>query len=171
MSTAAPLLMRGISSLWIDERLMLRQFVMDDSRVHRILVQTHEVDRLPPYFGEDEVKERTWASSLEPAIPLISNRFPGEIRRKHTSATMKKNVWWREAILGEPQERLFQLSRTLSMVPLFDPGESSVREEVRDLTLLGIAPGQADILEKLGLKLFHLNLDALPETAPKRKLP
>ena len=45
------------------------------------------------------------------------------------------------------------------------PFESKVPDEVRRLTLIGLASGKTNILEKTGFNLFHLNLDALPETA------
>jgi hypothetical protein len=165
LSITAPIIVRAIGSTWLDERLALKLFGQDDDQAHRLLVRTHDNARLPSYFQGDELEEKSQITPLGFPIPLLNHRFPGKIQRKSATVTLEKTGWWNRSVLGDPREEFLRLSRALSMVPAPNLDESRVPWEVRKLTLLGLAPGSNRILERAGLDLFHLNLDALPESA------
>lgn len=165
LSATAPLIVRAIGSIWLDERLALKLLGQDDDQAQRLLVWIHEKDRLPPYFQEDELDETSRITPLGVPMPLLNHRFPGKIQRNSATVSLEKTGWWKRPVLGDPQEDFLRLSRALSMVPAPNLDESRVPWEVRKLTLLGLAPGNNRILERAGLDLFHLNLDALPGAA------
>lgn len=164
MSVVVPLVVQGIASSWLDERLSLRHLGQDDARVHQLLERTHETDRLPPYFEKRGLEESAQRSPLGVSIPFPGNFFPGEIYRVRATVNLTESEWWNPSILGDPPMDHHRLSRTLSMVQASSFHESSIPREVRRLTLLGLAPGKVKVLNGAGSKLFHLNLDALPET-------
>ena len=169
MSAVTPLIVKNIASSWLDERLALRHFGKDDHMVQQVLARTHEADQLPPYFEKEGLEESIRSAPLEASIPLLPQNFPGKIYRIRTTAKLQEKGWWNRSILHSPQEEHLRLSKTLSMVPASYTDESQVPGEVRRLTLLGLASGTTSILDKAGLDLFHLNLDALPETAARGK--
>ena len=164
MVLVIPLIVKGVALPWLDERLALRQLGRDDEQVHRVLLLTHGSDLLPPYFDKTRLEEKTRNAPMGMSIPLLSNTFPGDMTRKQTTATLSEHGWWNLGLLGNPQERDRRISRGLTMVTAQVPIESRVPDEVRGLTLIGVASGMTGILEKTGFDLFHLNLDALPQT-------
>ena len=165
LSTTAPLVVRAIGSIWLDERLSIKLLGQDDDQIHRLLVRTHEKDRLPSYFQKNELEENSRITPLGVPIPLLNHLFPGKIHQESATVSLEKTGWWKRPVLGDPREDFFRLSRALSILPTSNLDESRVPWEVKRLTLLGLAPGNNRIMEMAGLDLFHLNLDALPETA------
>ena len=165
MAAVIPLIVKGVTLPWLDERLTLRQLSQDDEQVHRLLQLTHESDLLPPYFDNTSLEESTHSASMGLSIPLLGKTFPGNMTRKLTIATLPEHGWWNREIFGSTQGSDPKISRDLTMVAAQVPVESEVFDEVKRLTLVGLATGKTNILEKTGFNLFHLNLDALPETA------
>jgi hypothetical protein len=164
MAAVIPLIIKGVALPWLDERLSLSQLGQDDEQNHHLLQLTHDSDLLPPYFDKTRLEESTRSTSMGVSIPLLSEIFPGDMTRKLTKATLPEHGWWNQAILGSPPERERQISRGLTMVKAQVLVESQVPDEVKKLTLIGVLSGKTDIFKKSGLNLFHLNLDALPET-------
>ncbi len=163
MAAVMPLIVNGVPLPWLDERLTLRQLEQDDEQVHPLLQLTHEMDLLPPYFDKASLEESTRSTSMGVSIPLLGVIFPGDMTRKMTTATLPEHGWWNRELLGNPQKEDRQISRSLTMVTAQVLVESQVPNEVKRLTLIGVASGKTGILEKAGFNLFHLNLDALPE--------
>ncbi len=164
MVLVIPLIVKGTALPWLDERLTLRQLGQDDEQIHRVLLLTHESDLMPPYFDKTRIEESTRNTPIPMSIPVLGKIFPGDITRKLTSVTLPEHGWWNRELLGNPQEQDRQISRGLSMVPVRILTESRVPDEVKRWTLTGAVPGKTGLLEKAGFNLFHLNLDALPET-------
>ena len=167
MAAVIPLIIKGVILPWLDERLTLRQLSHNEEQVHGLLQLTHDSDLLPPYFDETRLEESTRGVSMGIPIPLLEKTFPGYMTRKLTTATLSEHGWWKQEIFGNPQESNHEISRDLTMLTAQVPTESKVPDKVRKLTLLGLAPGRTNILEKTGFNLFHLNLDALPETTKR----
>jgi hypothetical protein len=165
MAAVIPLIVKGAALPWLDERLTLRHLSQNDEQVHRQLQLTHESDLLPPYFDNTRLEESTQNASMGMSLPLLGKTFPGNMTRKLTTVTLPEHGWWNREIFGSPQSSDRNISRDLTMVTARVPFESKVPDEVRRLTLIGLASGKTNILEKAGFNLFHLNLDALPETA------
>ena len=163
MATIMPLIVNGVALPWLDERLTLRQLEQEDEQIHPLLQLTHEMDLLPPYFDKARLEESTRSASMGMSIPLLGVIFPGDMTRKMTTATLPEHGWWNRELLGNPQKEDRQISRSLTMVTAQVLVESRVPNEVKRLTLIGVASGKTGILEKAGFNLFHLNLDALPE--------
>ncbi len=163
MAAVMPLIVNGVALPWLDERLTLRQLEQDDEQVHPLLQLTHEMDLLPLYFDKASLEESTRSTSMGVSIPLLGVIFPGDMTKKMTTATLPEHGWWNRELLGTQQERDRQISRSLTMVTAQVLVESQVPNEVKRLTLIGVASGKTGLLEKAGLNLFHLNLDALPE--------
>jgi len=163
MAAVMPLIAIGVALPWLDERLTLRQLEQDDEQIHPLLQLTHEMDLLPPYFDKASLEESTRSTSMGMSIPLLGVIFPGDMTRKMTTATLPEHGWWNRELLGNPQKEDRQISRSLTMVTAQVLVESQVPNEVKRLTLIGVASGKTGILEKAGFNLFHLNLDALPE--------
>jgi len=163
MTVVLPLIVNGVALPWLDERLTLRQLEQDDEQIHPLLQLTHETALLPPYFDKASLEESTRSASMGMSTPLLGVIFPGDMTRKMTTATLPKKGWWNRELLGTQQERDRQISRNLTMVTAQVLFESQVPNEVKRLTLIGVASGKTGILEKAGFNLFHLNLDALPE--------
>jgi len=164
MAAVIPLIVNGVSLPWLDERLTIRQLGPDDEQVHQLLQLTHDSDLLPPYFDKTRLEENTRNVSMGMSIPILGKTFPGYMTRKKTTTTIPEHGWWNRKLFGNQQEQDRQISRHLTMVQAQVLVESSVPNAVKKLTLIGIASGKTGILDNLGLKLFHLNLDALPET-------
>ena len=164
MAAVMPLIVNGVALPWLDERLTLRQLEQDDEQIHRLLQLTHDSDLLPPYFDKTKLEDSTQSTSMGMSIPLLGKIFPGDMTRKMTTATLPEHGWWNRELLGNPQKEDRQISRSLTMVTAQVLVESQVPNEVKRLTLIGVASGKTGILEKTGFNLFHLNLDALPET-------
>jgi len=164
MAAVIPLIIKGVALPWLDERLSLRQLGQDDEQIHHLLQLTHNSDLLPPYFDKARLKESTRSTSMGMSIPLLSETFPGDMTRKLTKATLPEHGWWNRKLLGSPPERERQISRDLTMVKAQVLVEARVPDEVKRLTLIGVLSGKTDILKIAGVNLFHLNLDALPET-------
>jgi hypothetical protein len=164
MAVVMPLLVNGVAFSWLDERLTLRQLEPDDEQIHHLLQRIHDSDLLPPYFDKTSLEESTRSASMGMSIPLLGVIFPGDMTRKLTTTDLPEHGWWNRELLGNPQERDRQLSRSLTLVTAQALVESRVPHEVKRLTLIGVASGKTGLLEKAGFNLFHLNLDALPET-------
>jgi hypothetical protein len=167
MAAVIPLIVRGVALPWLDERLTLRQLGQDDEQVHRLLLLTHNSDLLPPYFDKAMLEDSTRSASIGMSIPLLGNIFPGDMTMKLTTTDLPEYGWWNQELLGNSHERDRKISKDLTMVPAPFLIESRVPAEVKKLTLIGVASGKTDILEKAGFKLFHLNFDALPETGER----
>ena len=164
MVAVIPLIVKGVALPWLDERLTLRQLGQDDEQVHRVLLLTHDSDLLPPYFDKTRIEESTRNAPMGMSIPLLGDTFPGHITRELITATLSEHGWWNRELLGDPQERDRQISRGLTMVAAQVLVESRVPDEVKRLTLVGLTPGKTGLLKRAGFNLFHINLDALPET-------
>ena len=164
MATVLPLIVKGVALPWLDERLTLRHLSQNDEQVHRLLQLTHDSDLLPPYFDKARLEESTRSASMGMSIPLLGKTFPGNMTRKLTTATLPEHGWWNRELFGSPQESDRKISRELTMVAAQVHVESGVPDKVKRLTLIGLASGKTNILKKTGFNLFHLNLDALPET-------
>jgi hypothetical protein len=169
ITAVIPLIVRGVALPWLDERLTLRQLGQDDEQVHPLLQLTHDPDLLPPYFDKSRLEESTRSSSISMSIPLLGTIFPGDMTTKLTTATISEHGWWNRELLGNPQDRDRQISRSLTMIATPGLVDSSATDEVKRLTLVGIASGRTRFLEKAGFNLFHLDLDALPETSHGEK--
>ena len=165
MAAVIPLIVKGVALPWLDERLTLRLLSQNDEQVHRLLQLTHDSNLLPPYFDKTRLEESTRSASMGMSIPLLGKTFPGNMTRKLTTATLPEHGWWNRAIFGNPRDSDRNISRDFTMVAARIPVESEVPDEVRRLTLIGLVTGKTNILGKTGFNLFHLNLDALPETA------
>jgi hypothetical protein len=164
MMAIIPLIAEGVGLPWLDERLTLRHLGQDEEQVHPVLQLTHDSDLLPPYFDKTSLEEITRSTSMGISIPLLNKTFPGDVTRKHTKGTLPDCGWWNRELPGRAPEGERQISRGLAMVKAQVLAESRVPGEVKKLTLMGCASGKTGILKKAGFNLFHIDLDALPET-------
>ena len=152
---------------WLDERLFLKHFLQESDETHSLLDHAHKRDILPSYFGEDDLEETTIK------VPGIRSgnigfvTFPGELIRERVAFTLQKESHWNRVILGEDQVEGQKTHRSLTMVKTSALTEPQVLERVKQLTIFGSTTGIFRGFEKLGLKLLHINLDALPD--PTRK--
>jgi len=164
LATILPLMAKGVALPWLDERLTLRQLVHPtEDHIHHVLELTHDLDVLPAYFQQSNLEESTRRVSLVMTPPPLGRYFPGDMTRKQSIAALTENEWWNRKILGDPQERKPRVSRDLTMLTANPFIESEIPDVVKRLTLAGAASGNMGILEKTGLNLFHLDLNALPQ--------
>jgi hypothetical protein len=171
MVAVMPLIVRSVVLPWLDERITLRQLGQDNEQVHGVLLQTHSMDLLPPYFHENSLEEDSRNTPMGISIPLLGDIFPGFVERKSSSTTLPDHGWESPAILGVSQENDREVRRSLSLLEAESMTEEQIPRAVRKLTILGFPTGKTDILGRSGLNLFHSNLDALPETDPMRGKP
>ena len=163
MASILPIVANGVTLPLLDERLTLRHLNEEGKKTHQILQITHSENLLPPYFEIEKLQETTEITHQGVPLPLVGSIFSSDMTRKITVAAIPKHEWWNTELLALPQEQYREISRDLFILAGQLLAESSVPEEVKKLTPIGVVSGTADILEKAGLNLFHLNLDALPE--------
>ena len=137
------------------------QLDQDDDQIHHQLSQTHNFDLLPPYFEKTRLTESSRSTDMGMTIPFLGDTYPGYLTRKITAVSFKEHPYWNKAVLASQKSR--QITRDLTMVKTDVLEESRVPNEVRRLTLLGIAPNATGFLERAGFNIFHLNLNALPD--------
>jgi hypothetical protein len=160
----APLLLNSMYVPWLDERLALTQLKQNDDRIHDQLLFTHSSDRLPSYFEKSRIDESSRVSSPDFPIPVLSEIFPGVMVSHSVTVTLPDGEWWNSKILGDPKERNVQISRNMSMLASTILNESTAFKAVKRLAFPGIVTDKAAFLEKTGVDLFHLDLDALPQS-------
>lgn len=169
MATVLPMVAGGVTLPLLDERLTLRHLNEEGKKTHQILQITHSDNLLPPYFEIEKLQETTEIIHQGVRLPRVGNIFSGDMTRKITIAAIPKHGWWNQELLSLPQEQHREISRDLFILAGQLLAESSVPEEVKKLTPIGVVSGTAGILEKAGLNLFHLNLNALPESVEKKE--
>lgn len=169
MATVAPMLTIGTTVPWLDERLFLRQLGDDIAHIHSLLLTTHESELIPSYFETNHLEETTHDYSMETPMNIPGLVFPGALTRKTIIFTKPENGWWDSMFLKNQGEKGRQIIRSLAIVAAPVIPESRVVEKVRRLSIGGALPVPIRILKKIGIKPFHLNLDALPRAESKGK--
>ena len=169
MAAVLPIVASGVTLPLLDERLTLRHLGEESKKTHQMLQITHSHDLLPPYFEMEKLQETTEIIHQGVPLPLVGSIFSRNMTRKVTKAPIPKHRWWNQELLASSQDQPSEITRDLSLLAGQVLAESSVPEEVKKLTSIGLISGTADILEKAGLNLFHLNLDALPEGEEKKE--
>ena len=169
MATVLPIVANGVILPLLDERLTLRHLSEEGKRTHQILQITHSDNHLPPYFETEKLQETTEIIQQGVPLPLIGRIFSSDMTRKSIKTAIPIHGWWNRELLASPQERHREISRDLTILADQLLPESSVPEEVKKLTSIGVVSSIAGFLEKTGLNLFHLNLDALPKKNKEKK--
>lgn len=167
MAAAVPIIVHGMAAPWLDERLALRHLAQDDEQIHRILLQTHEQDLLPPYFDRSSINETSQSASMGITLTALGITFPGEIIKKVTSTTIPDSGWLNWKFFDNPQVKNRRISRSFTVAYAPFIRESQVSEYVEQLSLMHVASEMKSLLERIGIKLLHLNLDAIPEAPEK----
>jgi len=160
MAIILPLVAYSVLMPWLDERLWLSQFI-EEEIVHSELEHSHEKNLIPAYFKKDTITTRTDTEALGFFLPLLNQLFPGPITIKNLHANYPEI---KVTPFENPHFPHEKTSRKLAMISTHLMSENEVPSRVRNLTLSGVFHGKTETLENFGLKLFHLNLDALPET-------
>ena len=169
IAAVLPMVASGVTLPLLDERLTLRQLSEEGKKTHQILQNTHSHNLLPPYFELEKLQETTEIINTGVSLPLLNSILSSDMTRKITTAVTPKHGWWNQELFTLPQEQHREISRDLTILTAQLLAESSVPEEVKKLTPIGVVSGTVHILEKAGLNLFHLNLDALPKDEDKKE--
>ena len=160
MAIILPLVAYSVLMPWLDERLWLSQFI-EEEIVHSELTHSHEKNLIPAYFKKDTITTHTDTEALGFFLPLLNQFFPGPITIKNLYANYPEI---KVTPFENPHFPHEKISRKLAMISTHLMSENEVPSRVRNLTLSGVFHGKTGTLENFGLQLFHLNLDALPET-------
>ena len=167
LSTLVPMIHLGKASLWLDERLALRQLGQPDDSIHNVLLRTHDADQFPLYFAESDLEETGRLQDTKIFTPLPGATFPGHLRQVISAVDLSLEDGWNRQVLGEAPTHNLHIKRSLTLLQEESITEPDIPARVRKLMPLGMASGVTRVLERWGFDLFHLNLEAMPHTDEK----
>jgi hypothetical protein len=166
---AIPLAAYGIFPTWMDERLALSQLVAKKTEAVDYLPKAHSNSRVPTYPDDKSIQE----SSKNLQTGLFPDSFPGRLSERivlhelqmHLS---RKNLMPGSNLAGR-SDSTEKLTRNLSMLAPHNIEEQAVSEHVREWSLIGIMKGSDSTFRRLGIDLFHMDINAIPSEGPGRE--
>jgi hypothetical protein len=160
MATIFPLLTSGIVMPWLDERLWLRQNLREGETLQSELEEAHQKTLTPPYFRQQDLEETMVREKLGVSFPLLGDSFPGLIVIRKILASHPEV---KGPALAQAERSEEKITAALALLTLTAMAESEVPHRVKNMSVPGIFPWKIKAMKNLGLELFHLDLDALPE--------
>ncbi len=157
-----PMTAYGIFPTWLDERLALIHLLEKRERIPDILFETHGHSLTPVYPDENDIKE----SSTNLKAGHISLPLPGVLQDRITRSELRtpltRNGLLSGGVMAPRSDTGETVTRSLSLLTSYRFEEPGISRHVKSRSLVGVLKGKDTVFRKLGIDLFHLNLDAVP---------
>jgi hypothetical protein len=162
MVCVLPMTAYGIFPTWLDERLALIQLMEKREQIPDILSEAHGQSLTPVYPDEDSIEETT----MDRKAGHISLPLPGvrsdRIRRIELRMPITRNGLLSGGVMASRPDTGETVTRSLSLLTPHRFEEPDISRHVKNRSLLGVLKGKDTVFRKLGVDLFHFNLDAVP---------
>ena len=163
---AIPLATYGIFPTWMDERLALMQLAEKKELAAACLAKAHENSRIPIYPDDESIQE----SSRELQPGFFPDSLPGRLSermvRHELQMPLQRESLLPVSIMSGWSDSTEMFTRSLSMLAPHNIQEQGVSQQVKEWSLLGLIKGKDAAFRKLGVDLFHINIDAVPSEEP-----
>ncbi|MDF1535002.1 MAG: hypothetical protein P1S46_00680 [bacterium] len=157
-----PLTAYGIFPTWLDERLALSQLTEKTELIPDILSEAHGSCRTPTYPDEETIEETSTSTPTGNISFSLPGVLPDRMIRHELSMTLTRKDLLAGSVMASWSRTSETVTRSLSLLIPDRFEEQDVSRHVKSWSLVGVLRGKDTVLKKLGINLFHLNLDAVP---------
>lgn len=159
---AIPLAGYGIFPTWIDERLALTHLASERDQSLAFLSSTHDDHRIPTYPDKYSIQESSHnirPNYFQPAVPGI---LPDRIVRLELQMPLSREELIFGNIFKSWSVSAEMITRSLSLLVSQNIKEQDISGNVKIWSLVGAMKGKDTAFRKLGIELFHIDLDSIP---------
>jgi hypothetical protein len=163
---AIPLAAYGIFPIWMDERLALSQLAAKKTEAVAYLPKAHSNSRVPTYPDDKSIQE----SSKNLQTGSFPDSFPGRLSERIVRHELQMHLSRESLMPGSNMagwsDSTERFTRSLSMLVAHNIEEQAVSQHVKEWSLIGIMKGRDSTFRRLGIDLFHIDIDAVPSEEP-----
>lgn len=157
------LLTYAVIPLWMEELTNLDLRIPEIVDLPGILHENRKGSMVPPYPAPSDLEINTLSKTIVRFPYPLNQYFPGKLRKNEVSLDISTYIGTVIPFFGHLPGVREPVFTSLRMVPFDEIKEVTIRDRLRRV----VFPGSAmevitGKLETLGVKLVHINLDALP---------
>lgn len=162
---AVPMAARGIFPTWIDERLAFAQLTVNAGPESGYVARSHE-NQFPVYPDEKSIID----NRREEKVGVLPGSLPGFLPSWMVHYELEMRLQKEELLpagrMADRTDTTEFIQRSLSLLSILPFDEQGISEQVKKWSMIGVLGQKDRVFTKLGIELFHIDIDAIPTKEP-----